>query len=238
MLSLVILLSSLIILFLVLFSLYYIKLRNKKIIQSYLSQYSQEKNFKNKPLMILGPSGVGKDTFMQMIIDKYPEIFTKCVSCTTRPKRKNEKEGINYYFITKEKFNELDKNGQILGKFEKYGISYGTSKKILKDMLENDKIVYFDYNIETAIKTFNDKSIEFNYIALLPPTMKELADRLRKRGTDNEESIRKRLKYAQKEIELINESKFLNYVIINNELLLSFYEFEMCIKKLYCHFFK
>ena len=68
--------------------------------------------------------------------------------------------------------------------------------------------------------------------------MKELADRLRKRGTDNEESIRKRLKYAQKEIELINESKFLNYVIINNELLLSFYEFEMCIKKLYCHFFK
>ena len=105
-------------------------------------------------------------------------------------------------------------------------------------MLENDKIVYFDYNIETAIKTFNDKSIEFNYIALLPPTMKELADRLRKRGTDNEESIRKRLKYAQKEIELINESKFLNYVIINNELLLSFYEFEMCIKKLYCHFFK
>ena len=61
-------------------------------------------------------------------------------------------------------------------------------------MLENDKIVYFDYNIETAIKTFNDKSIEFNYIALLPPTMKELADRLRKRGTDNEDSIRKRIK--------------------------------------------
>lgn len=238
MLSLVLLLSLLFILLMILLSLYYIKLKNRKIIQSYLLKAYQEKTFQNKPLMILGPSGVGKDTFMQMIIEKYPEIFTKCVSCTTRPKRKNEKEGINYYFITKEKFNELDKNGQIIGKFEKYNTLYGTSKQKLKELLENDKIVYFDYNIETAIKTFNDKSVDFNYIALLPPTMDELAQRLRKRGTDNEESIKERLKYAKKEIELINDSKFLNYIVINDELLLSFNEFEMCIKKLYSHFFK
>ena len=188
--------------------------------------------------MIIGPSGVGKDTFMQKIINKYPNIFIKCVSSTTRLPRENEKEGINYYFINKEKFEEMDKNGEIIGKFEKYGNLYGTSKYQLEKISSNENIVYFDYNIETAIKTFKEKKVDFNYIALLPPDIKELEKRLRKRGTDNEDSIRKRIKYAQKEIELINESKFLNYVIKNDELEKSFNDFENGIKTLYFHLFE
>jgi guanylate kinase len=225
----------LVVFLLILFSLYYIKSHNKEIVQKYISLNNNSKTFKNKPLMIIGPSGVGKDTYMQLLISKYPKIFKKCVSCTTRAPRANEIEGINYYYITKEKFLELEKNGDIIGKFEKYNNLYGTSKQIIEKMLSNDEIIYFDYNIETAIKIFNDKTIEFNYIALLPPNIEELEIRLKKRGTDNEESIKKRISYANKEIELINKSKFINHVIVNDVIEKSFQEFELCVKKLYSH---
>ena len=230
--------SLLILLSFIIISIYYIKLRKKNEVVRYASECNQNKNLKIKPLMIIGPSGVGKDTFMEYIINKYPNIFIKCVSCTTRSPRKNEKHGVNYYFITKEMFNELDKKGDIIGRFEKYNNLYGTSKQTLNNILSNDKIVYFDYNIETAIRIFEDKNVEFNYIALLPPSIEVLGNRLRKRGTEDEESIQKRLSYAKKEIELINKSTFLNFVIENNDLNKALGEFELCIKELYPHLFE
>ena len=239
MISLIIVISNLILILIIYISYLYIKyIKNKSIDENIQKTNHINSKNKNKPLMIIGPSGVGKDTFMQKIINKYQNIFIKCVSSTTRLPRENEKEGINYYFINKEKFEEKDKNGEIIGKFEKYGNLYGTSKYQLEKISSNENIVYFDYNIETAIKTFKEKKVDFNYIALLPPDIKELEKRLRKRGTDNEDSIRKRIKYAQKEIELINESKFLNYVIKNDELEKSFNDFENGIKTLYFHLFE
>ena len=239
MISLIIVISNLILILMIYISYLCIKfIKNKSIDENIRKTNHINSKNKNKPLMIIGPSGVGKDTFMQKIINKYPNIFIKCVSSTTRLPRENEKEGINYYFINKEKFEEMDKNGEIIGKFEKYGNLYGTSKYQLEKISSNENIVYFDYNIETAIKTFKEKKVDFNYIALLPPNIKELEKRLRKRGTDNEDSIRKRIKYAQKEIELINESKFINYVIKNDELEKSFNDFENGIKTLYFHLFE
>ena len=132
----------------------------------------------------------------------------------------------------------MDKKGEIIGKFEKYGNLYGTSKNQLEKISSKENIVYFDYNIETAIKTFKEQKVDFNYIALLPPDINELEKRLRKRGTDNEEAIQKRINYAVKEIELINESKFLNFVINNGDLDKSFNEFEKCVKILYSHLFE
>ena len=226
------LLSLSIIASIILFSLFYIKKKKNKIVKEYISK-SEKNKIKNKPLMIIGPSGVGKDTLISMLINKYPKYFIKCVSCTTRKPRKNEKDGINYYFISKQEFKELERNGQIIGKFKKYDILYGTSKEILNNTLTNDKIVYFDYNIETAINTFNENTIEFNYIAFLPPSIEELENRLIKRGTENKDDIKKRMDYEKVEVELINKSKFLNYIIINNDLENAFNEFELCVKQLY-----
>ena len=179
MLNLVLPLSLSIIVLIIIFSIFYIKHKKKMLIRNYLKNNNKTRSFVNKPLMIIGPSGVGKDTFMQILIDKYPNLFIKCVSCTTRSPRKNEKDGINYYFISKEEFNELDEKSEIIGRFEKYNNLYGTSKEKLNNVLSNNKIVYFDYNIETAINTFNKKIIDFNYIALLPPNIQELENRLR-----------------------------------------------------------
>ena len=239
MISLIIVISNLILILIIYASYLYIKYVKNKTINENIpkTNHISPKN-KNKPLMIIGPSGVGKDTFMNKIINKYPKIFIKCVSCTTRLPRENEKKGINYFFISKSKFEEMDKKGEIIGKFEKYGNLYGTSKYQLEKISSNENIVYFDYNIETAIKTFKEKKVDFNYIALLPPEINELEKRLRKRGTDNEDAIQKRINYAVKEIELINESKFLNFVINNGDLDRSFNEFEKCVKILYSHLFE
>ena len=212
---------------------YYIKSQKQKIIQNYIALKNNLKALKNKPLIILGPSGVGKDTFMDKLIIKHQNKIKKCVSWTTRTPRANEKDGINYYYIKKEKFLELEKNGDIIGKLEKYDNFYGTSKQILENMLAKDEIIYFDYNIETAIKMFNEKKIEFNYIAFLPPSIEELEKRLKNRNTDDEESIKKRITYAKKKIELIKENKFINYVIVNDIFEKSFKEFENCFAKLY-----
>ena len=187
--------------------------------------------------MIIGPSGVGKDTLMRILINLYPTIFTKCVSCTTRAPREGEKEGINYYYITKERFYELEQSGDIIGRFEKYDNLYGTSRQELDRNLDNDKIVYFDYNIETAINIFKEGNFEFNYIAILPPSIEELGNRLRMRNSEDESSLQQRLAYAKKEVELIKNSKFINYVIINDDLKRASSELESKVKELYPNFF-
>ena len=240
-LSLIIIICLLLLILMICISYIYIKYLTKKLYNKHISEktnQNQNSVINNKPLMIIGPSGVGKDTFMQKIIAKYPNIFLKCVSCTTRSPRENEKDGVNYFFITKEKFEQLDKNNKIIGKFEKYGNLYGTSKYGLDKISSKEKIVYFDYNIETAIRTFEENKVEFNYIALLPPSIQELEMRLRKRKTDSDESIKKRIDYAKKEVQLINKSDFLNFVIINGDLDTAFNEFEKCVKMLYAHLFE
>jgi len=236
--SLIIIICLCLLIFIIFISYSYIKYLKKKLFNKYILETNQKSAINNKPLIIIGPSGVGKDTFMQKIITKYPNYFLKCVSCTTRLPRENEKEGVNYFFITKKKFEELDKNGEIIGKFENYGNLYGTSKLTLDKISSKEKIVYFDYNIETAIKIFKQNKIEFNYIALLPPNIKELERRLRERRTENEDSINKRINYARKEIQLIKTSEFLNFVIINEDLVTSFNEFEKCVRILYSHLFE
>ena len=224
--------SFFIVISIIIFAIFYIKQKKNKIVKEYISKTENTK-IKKKPLMIIGPSGVGKDTLISMLNKKYPQYFKKCVSCTTRKPRKNEKNGINYYYISEKEFKELEKNGQIIGKFQKYDILYGTSKEILNNTLENNQVVYFDYNIETAINIFNEKTIEFNYIAFLPPNIEELENRLDKRGTESKDNIKKRIDYAKTEIELITKSKFLNYIIINDDLEKAFNEFELYVKQLY-----
>ena len=149
-------------LLIIIFIICYLKLRKKN--QSYIS-IKQKKKSNNKPLMICGPSGVGKDTLISMLMKKYPTIFIKSISHITREPRKNEKEGINYIFISKEKFLESDKNKEFLLVFEKYNNFYGTSKQIFNNSLYNDNIVLCDFNIELLLKFLIKKKL--NLIILL-----------------------------------------------------------------------
>ena len=192
----------------------------------------------NKPLMIIGPSGVGKDSIMSRFKEKYPNLIDKCVSYTTRAKRNGEIEGRNYYYISKEEFEELESKNELIGVFKHYGNCYGLSKSVLKNRLSNDKIVYLDFNITTAEETAKNSNLDINYIALLPPSIDILKDRLVKRNTEDAQKLQKRLEFAPIEIEKIKAAKFLNRKIINDNIDETFEEFEECVKELYPSLFQ
>ena len=190
----------------------------------------KEKNIL-KPCMIIGPSAVGKDTMINKLIKKYPEKIYKLPSYTTRPIRENEKEGVDYYFVTQEVFDKMEKEGKLFG-IQKYNNhKYASNKIKLEEALKNkNKIIILNYNIETANTVKDD--IDFNFIALLPPSESELRNRLIKRKTKFEE-IEKRMKNSIKEIQLINEANYIDFRLVNDDEERAFNKLENHLKEIY-----
>ena len=170
-----------------------------------------------KVLVIVGPSGVGKDTVMQKVFDKYQSFFKKGVTHTSRKMRDGEKEGYNYYYVSKEEFLKLKEEGGLVESNFYNGNYYGLSRKELEDGAKGEKIVYVIIDINGA-KSVHDLKIHANFIGILPPSEEILAERLKGRGTESKEVVKGRLDIAKKEIKRINECEFFNYKVINNNL--------------------
>ena len=201
-----------------------------------ISQLSIQTENNKKPLIILGPSGVGKDTIINMLLKKYPQIFYKLVSFTTRKIRKGEKEGIDYFYITKEKFQEKKNENKLIGIQEYNDNFYASDKSKLEELMnKGEKIIILNYNIETANKV--KVELDFNCIAILPPSEDELRNRLKHRGTKPEE-MEKRMKNSLKEMKLINEANYIQFRVVNDEKDICFKKIENHIKKLYPNFFR
>jgi guanylate kinase len=207
-----------------------------KTLTDIISQISIQTENNKKPLIILGPSGVGKDTIINMLLNKYPKIFYKLVSFTTRKIREGEKEGIDYFYITKEKFQEKKNENKLIG-IQEYNDNFYASDKSKLDELMNkgEKIIILNYNIETANKVKDE--LDFNCIAILPPSEDELRNRLKHRGTKPEE-MEKRMKNSLKEKKLINEANYIQFRVVNDEKDICFKKIENHIKKLYPNFFR
>ena len=122
----------------------------------------------NKILIVVGPSGVGKDTLMQKVFEKYPGFFKKGVTHTSRKMREGEKEGFNYYYVTKEEFLKLDADGCLVEHNFYNGNYYGLSKMELEKGLKDDKIMYAIIDINGA-KSVHNLKIPANFIGILPP---------------------------------------------------------------------
>ena len=164
-------------------------------------------------IVISGPSGAGKDTITEEVLcqEKNIEVST---SYTSRCPRGEEKEGVNYFFVSKEKFEEMIKNGEFL-EYAKYNDNYyGTSKSQVEKLLEKgiDVILVIEVQGALQIKNMIDDAI---FIFIVPPTMKELKRRLVNRKTDSKEQIFNRFKTAYKEI---NEYTKYNYIVTNDIL--------------------
>ena len=186
---------------------------------------------KNKPLMILGPSAVGKDTMINRLKVKFPEIIYKLPSYTTRPKREGETDGVDYFFVTKEEFNKLRSGGKLFGIQEYNNNFYASNKSRLNEALKNkNKVIILNYNIETANAVKDE--IDFNYVAILPPNEAALRERLIKRKTKVEE-IEKRMEKSIKEIQLINEANYINFRLVNNEEEKAYNKLEKHLKEIY-----
>ena len=192
---------------------------------------------KNKVLVVVGPSGVGKDTVMQKVLEKYPDKFKKGVTHTSRKMRPGEKEGFNYYYVTEEEFLKLKENDGLVENNFYNGNYYGLSKKELEDGTKGDKILYVIIDINGA-KRVHELGIPANFVAILPPSEETLEKRLKGRGTESEEVIKGRLETAKKETREIDSSSFFNCKVYNDDLEKAILDMEENLKKLYSDKFK
>ena len=165
-------------------------------------------------IVISAPSGAGKDTVVKELIKKNPDNFWVSVSATSRAPRDGEQEGIDYYYITKEEFEKRIEEDYFIEYTNYAGNYYGTPKKYIKEKLDKGIDVILIIEIEGAS---NIKRIvpEALMIFIMPPSLKELVKRLKKRGTETDEKIIKRFHTAYKEI---NEVTKYNYVVVNDIL--------------------
>ena len=162
-------------------------------------------------VILSGPSGCGKGTIMKKLSELNPNIV-QSISATTRKKRRTEKDAIDYFFYTREEFEELIKQDQLLEYAEYNGNYYGTPRKPVEMCLKKDNDVILEIEIEGADKVRQYlKTVD---IFVLPPSLKELEKRLRKRNSESDEQIASRLAIAKKEMQEIG--KYM-YVVINDD---------------------
>ena len=170
-------------------------------------------DFRGLIVAVSGPSGVGKGTVLakveELLEQANPGSVGHSISVTTRAPRGQEKDGIEYYFRTKEQFEQMIKDDEIV-EYDTYVDNYyGTPAGPLKEMVTKGQDVLFDITIEGSLALNRKFDVDTVTIFILPPSMEELEARLRGRGTETEEKIQKRLAQAKEEIGRAGEFEYL-----------------------------
>ena len=163
-------------------------------------------------IVVSGFSGAGKGTLLKSLVSKY-ENYQISISATTRSPREGEKEGREYFFVAKEKFEDMISKGEFMEYAQYVGNYYGTPKKYVEDRMKKGKDVILEIEIQGAlqIKNYPDALLLF----VVPPSILELKNRLLNRGSETMELIESRLRRAKEEAMGIEEY---DYIIVNEEL--------------------
>lgn len=179
----------------------------------------------HRPIVISGPSGSGKSTILKRLFADHPDTFGFSVSHTTRSPRPGEQDGREYNFTNQEAFLALVRDGGFIEHAKFGGNYYGTSVEAVKDVAEKGRICVLDIEME-GVKQVKKTDLGARFLFLSPPSLKILEERLRGRGTDDEESVKKRLEQADKEMAFAKEKGVHDRIIVNDDLNRAYQEVE------------
>jgi len=189
------------------------------------------KNRRGKIIIISSPSGGGKSSICRTLLKKHKKDgWEFSVSYTTRPPRKGEKDGREYYFVSSPEFAAMQKKGFFAESCRVHMHRYGTPRQPLDRTLKNGGVILLDVDVKGAFK-IKRLYPEAALLFILPPSRAELTRRLKKRGTEDDKQVKIRLNRALTEMGLF--SKF-EYVVINNDLETAVSEVDMIINSLHC----
>ncbi|MDO5376613.1 guanylate kinase [Staphylococcus rostri] len=165
-------------------------------------------------IVLSGPSGVGKGTVRKRIFDDPNTSYKYSISMTTRDMREGEQDGVDYFFKTRDDFEQLIEQDAFIEYAEYVGNYYGTPVQYVKDTMNEGHDVFLEIEVEGA-KQVRKKFPDALFIFLAPPSLDHLKERLIGRGTESSEKIQRRVDEARKEVEMMN---LYDYVVVNDEV--------------------
>jgi guanylate kinase len=165
-------------------------------------------------IVISAPSGAGKTTVARHLLQRFPQLRFS-VSATTRPKRPGEVDGRDYFFWSREQFEQAIARGELVEYEEIFGHLYGTLRSQVEQALGAGEFLLFDIDVKGALALRRAYPEQTFLIYVAPPSIEELERRLRQRGTESEEQIRRRLERAAMELQFQDHFD----VVIRNEQL-------------------
>ena len=165
-------------------------------------------------IVLSGPSGVGKGTVRQAMLEDEFRDFHYSVSMTTRKPRPGEQDGVDYYFVSKEEFEQEIVNDGMLEYAQYVDNYYGTPMKYVNQTLESGRDVLLEIEVQGAMQV-REKCPDGVFIFLTPPDLLELRNRIQKRGTDDQATIDKRMQKAADEIRMMENY---DYAVVNDEI--------------------
>ena len=165
-------------------------------------------------IVLSGPSGVGKGTILKEVMKDESLKLAFSISMTTREKREGEVDGVNYFFVSKDEFEQAVKDGKLLEYAEFVGNYYGTPLDYVEKLRNQGINVILEIEVQGCMQV-QEKEPGALTIFIVPPSMEELESRIRGRKSEPEEIIQQRLAKAEKEMEMLNRYK---YVVCNDDV--------------------
>ncbi|WP_164669060.1 guanylate kinase [Virgibacillus doumboii] len=179
--------------------------------------------------ILSGPSGVGKGTVRRELFDKANDLKYS-ISMTTRERRPGETDGVDYFYKTKEEFEEMIEQKQLLEYAQFVNNYYGTPREYVEDTLAAGLDVFLEIEVQGALQV-KENFPEGVFIFLFPPSLEELKNRIVNRGTETQELVLQRLREARKEIEMMDAY---DYVVVNDDVNAAVTKIQSIIQSEHC----